>query len=327
MKKNKLTIVIAAFCIFLLMKVFSLEHDVQDLRTEMNSQFFQVSDEVRNITSNVRMAMEEQNNLLSQQSWEYGAIKVDKKEVELLFSVFPKEYSPKETKAFLIYNGAEYPMAFEGNQFKVAMNIPLFEDSLIERVMFQENGVVRTQELDLSVSPRYDCLPSIGATLYGSFESAPVGDILTGHREGLIVIDIEHKNHKNPIKEVTLVTVMDGKETDRTPVDISYEAQRAYLEKDSEEGDHYELARPSNFANQKYSQIFYFIEKDVEIPLGSTLEWYIEVVDSYGLRHYVLCDDVQVSKDGSTEVGENTWDRIGMESNIYDCQGNILYIG
>lgn len=178
MKKHKLTIVIAAFCIFLLMKVSFLENKIQDLRTEMNSQFFQVSDEVRNITSNVRMAMEEQSNLLSQQSWEYGEIKVDNKEVELLFSVFPKEYSPKDTKASVIYNGTEYPMGFEGNQFTVTMNIPLFEDSLIERVVFQENGVVRTQALNLSLSPRYDCLPTIDATLYGRFESASVGDIL-----------------------------------------------------------------------------------------------------------------------------------------------------
>lgn len=327
MKKHGMTIIIAAFCIFLLLKIASLKNDIADLRNEMNSQIFQVSDEVRNITSNVRVAMEEQNNLLSQQSWEYGAINIENKEVELHFSVFPKEYSPKDTKASLIYNGAEYPMVLEGNKFTVAMNIPLFEDSLIERVIFQENGVVRMQALDMSASPRYDCLPSIGATLYGSFEGTPTGDILTSHREGLIVIDIENKNHKNPIKEVTLVTIMDGKEIERIPVDLSHEAQRAYLKKDSQDGNHYDLPSPSDFANQEYFQLFYYIDKDEDIPFGSTLEWYIEVVDSYGLHYYALCDDVVVTKDGNPEIGEKKWENMGVESNVYDGEGKILYIG
>lgn len=328
MKKNGYLIASIVACSLLavcMYKLISLENRVENMQQYMNSQFDNLSSGINRVPSQLQDTLTEQASLLSAESWEFGAPDIGNSRISVNCSVTPKEFSPEDTKAFLIMEGKEYPMTLEGSKFTAMLEIPLFTDSYIESVVFRESGRMRTQMLEWYLSPRHDCLPVISALFPASNSGKTESGVFQYKQNGLVTIDIDYHGAAPDIREVNLLVLVDGKETERIPVDISYDAQCSYVDQYQSGNSHVTMPEMKAYEEGQYSQLFYYLNGVWEIPNGSRQELYVEVVTGDHLHYYSLADSCSVSEKGDPDYGEDRWMWIGAEGVICDEEGSVLY--
>ena len=68
----------------------------------------------------------------------------------------------------------------------------------------------------------------------------------------------------------------------------------------------------------------YLINREFNIPFGSTLELLVEVVDGNGLCYRTVLEHQAVSESGKY-VNDDLWGRRDLLEQIIDVDGNILY--
>ena len=124
-------------CLLLVMCVFQMRvmnDEISRLRNTVNSNYSSLNHSINAISNNVRYQMEEANNLLGDSGWSTGGLNIEDKTAVLSCYVVPKEYSPKETVATIIYNGKTVPMRLEQGRYTAELTIPLFEKAVILKV-------------------------------------------------------------------------------------------------------------------------------------------------------------------------------------------------
>ncbi|MGI6012734.1 MAG: hypothetical protein ACOX7K_00405 [Oscillospiraceae bacterium] len=146
------------------------------------------------------------------------------------------------------------------------------------------------------ISPRYDDLPTLYADVNGPFNIKLKEGTCFLERDQTIHIDI-NANEPFRVRSATLIEVLDGKETKRTPIDIKPETTQEVLETNGMET---EAAVSIDNSDDMHASYYYynFLTDTLKILFGSTLELYIEVVDSYNLHHRVLVDRQIISDTG-----------------------------
>lgn len=323
MKKNLSPILTGVACLLVVICLFqisNLNQRINTLENNLASQVSQVRNEVTGISSNINASLEEQASLLADSSWEYGDADYDARTVELVCSVSPKEYS-SETAASILVGDTEHPMTLSNGAFTAHVSIPLFEETRVAKVMFREGDVSRTELLDWYLSPRYDYLLNVYADLSGSATGSPKDGVYHYQRSGVINIDVASKETTG-VKSITLVEVMDGKELGRTNIPLD---NTAFFENyQGENGARPEPARPVTQAvnSDPVGPFYYELERDYEIPYGSTWMLYIELEDSHGLVYRSIIDRQEISASGEP-TDDAYW--FGLEASIYDADGNVLY--
>lgn len=288
------------------------------MENNLNNQIYYLKNEVNNISVEVQNEMQQQASLLADSAWEYGKADFITNEIELICKVMPKEYSPQKTTATLQVANKEYPMTLENGVYTATVKIPLVQQTTVLNVFFETDEVIRTEKIDWNISPRYDYLPLIYGRFEGSNTSQQGLDGSSFHYEGTVRITVEGKQNDNKIQSLTLIEVLDGKEIGRTPIDMGKKAQHEYAENEQAV---YEEA----FDSYEAGTYYYPLDKEFEIPRNSSLELYVEGVDSYGLHYRALAEVFSVDESGNPCYNDDQWMLIGAEPSIYDEEGNLLF--
>ena len=100
-------------------------------------------------------------------------------------------------------------------------------------------------------------------------------------------------------KDVEIVTLVNGKEADRTRPELEELRNDEYM---------------SNYRAE--------IEQSYEVKTGDTIEMYATFIDDNGWEYRSVLEDVTIGKKG--ELIENR-EHYNAEADIYDADGNLLF--
>ena len=323
MKKHLSAIITALALVIAVVSQFrisGLQSEIRQLENHLNNSVSMLQSNQSAAISYMQELMEKEASILTNTDFSLGEMDLANKSFVLNGSVTPKEHQPGVTKAFLTVNGKAYPMELNNGVYAVQVDLPLFEEARVEKVEFHEGDVIRTETLEEQWSPRYKLLPRVNGHLGGSGRGSAANGVYTWHREGEVRISVEGKGQIIDIRSVTLVEELDGVEVGRTELPLtSTESNRGNNAKQ-------EPAPPPTSGTQvNGTETFYhMIDREFNIPFGSTLELLAEVVDGNGLRYRTVINHWTVSESGEN-VDDDMWGLRDVFEQILDADGNILY--
>lgn len=335
MKKSlstTISIIVCGLLVFISIKIISLQEEIDRLRSDMNDEIHTVNRNIDNIYGEVQDMLDEEANQLAVSEWEYRDINIDNKTAEVICTVVPKIYTPDSTQATIMCNDQEYALTYVDEQYIATIELPLFDRNEINMVKLNDNGTIRTQELDWVIEPRYEALLLSYAGMGGSATGKPGNGEYIWSTEYTVIINLERKGEFK-IKSAEFVEILDGKEINRIPIDLSNEGQEAYIEALRKTGEPIPeiTARVGNTSETTYEgnvNFIYCLDKDYHIPNGSILELYVDVVDGNGLRYRSFAECMAVTTDGEPDehrMEEKQMYAFAEAVMIFDESGNVLY--
>ena len=288
------------------------------MENRLNSSISNVQSNQSNAIAYMQQLMEKEASILTHTDFSLGELDLANKTFVFSGSVTPKEHQPGVTEAFLTVNGKAYPMQLANGVYTIQLDLPLFEEARVDKVEFHEGDVIRTETLDKQWSPRYELLPQINGRLSGSGRGSAANGVYTWHREGEIRVSVEGKGQTIDVRSVAILEVLDGVEVDRTEIPLTS------TKSNRNEEPAPEPVPESGFTVRGSETFYHEIDRDFNIPYGSTLELAVEVVDGNGLRYRTVLEHWSVN-----EKGENVDDDLmglrDLFEKILDADGNILY--
>lgn len=293
---NIVSILLLSVCV---VKISWMNNEITSLKNTMNNEYNMLQSSINSISSNVRYEMEQANNLLSDSSWNTGGLDIENKTATIYCYVVPKVYNPDKTIATIIHNGNEVPMTLKNGRYVAEFAVPLFDDCNIENVQFEEDGTIRTQQLNWVLNPRYDMVPTLYANYSGESRQNYEGEKITRTYKGAVEIDFEHKGFVQKMEEVEVVLLVNGKEQWRhNPV-------LEEVHKDD------------------YVTIYMAdIEYSFDLKRGDTVKMYTEVIDENGWKYCSILEDVTISEKGNPIHNREHYHA---DAEIYDANGNLLF--
>lgn len=313
MKKFFVQIIGAVLCLLLIICLFQihdLKSQIADLKNDLNVCISNMETNQNNSISYINQRLDEQASLLATSDWTYEGYDLTSKTVRLCLSVTPKEYYPEVTKAVITVNDADYDMTHKNGEFTLLTDISVFESTEISKVVFIDGDKARTETLDWFVFPKNDYIPLISADLSGGWSghcSGKKADTFICNINGEININAECYERVFKVETVTLVEEIDGKETKRT--DLSDNADYQFHQDD--------------YSGTTY-HAYCTVKRELEIPFGSTMELYVELLDDSGFIHRCCIQHLEINSDGELR---DTYDPnyVGAEASIYDSMGDLLF--
>lgn len=288
--KARLPVLLAALSCVLtlvcLVEIASLKSQLAQVENAVVSNVSHVTSQVGSISAQVDEALTRQASILASSDWSFGQANLETYTAPLTFTAVPKEQTPGVTTAALVCGGQTYPMtAGEDGSFSVTLDLPLFEEMTLQRVIFSENGQQRAEALEIADTPFYSCLtiPSTSSMLDCQLEKE------TMQIEGSLIFDgLSRENGKS----LTLVAEVNGEETARVPV-------------------------PLNFDSYYLTEVP--VQAEVSVPAESTLTLYAEVEDANGLRYRSFLDEIDTT---GNDAGNAL---CTPALSIYDSRGSLLW--
>ena len=321
MKKHLSTIVTVlalAIAVISQFRISNLQGEIRQMENRLNSSISNVQSNQSNAIAYMQQLMEKEASILTHTDFSLGELDLANKTFVLSGSVTPKEHQPGVTEAFLTVNGKAYPMHLANGVYTIQLDLPLFEEARVDKVEFHEGDVIRTETLDKQWSPRYELLPQINGRLSGSGRGSAANGVYTWHREGEIRVSVEGKGQTIDVRSVAILEVLDGSEVARTEIPLTS------TKSNRNEEPAPEPVPESGFTVRGSETFYHEIDRDFNIPYGSTLELAVEVVDGNGLRYRTVLEHWSVN-----EKGENVDDDLmglrDLFEKILDADGNILY--
>ena len=301
-------------------RISNLQSEIHQLENQLNNSVSMLQSNQSAALSRMQELMEQEASILTQTNFSLDELDLADKTFVLSGSVTPKEHQPGVTEAFLTVNGKAYPMELANGTYTIQLDLPVFEDARVEKVEFREDDVIRTETLDEQWSPRYELLPSVHGRLGGSGRGTAANGVYTWHREGEVRINVEGKGQVIDVRSVTLVEELDGVEVGRTEIPLT--STESTQRKNAKE----EPAPPptSGIQVDGAESFYHMIDREFNIPFGSTLELVAEVVDGNGLRYRTVLEYWAVNEKGEP-VDD---DYIGLRDlfeQILDADGNVIY--
>ena len=323
MKKHLSTIVTVLALVIAVISQFrisNLQSEIQQLENHLNNSISMLQSNQSAALSRMQELMEQEASILTHTDFSLGEMDLADKTFVLSSNVTPKEHQPGVTEAFLTVNGKAYPMQLTNGVYTLQLDQPLFEEVRVDKVEFHEGDVIRTETLNEQWMPRYRFLPEVSGRLSGSGRGSAANGVYTWHREGEVRINVEGKAQAIDVRSVTLIEELDGVEVGRT--DISLTSTESNRRKNAKE----EPAPPptSGIQVDGTESFYHMIDREFNIPFGSTLELVAEVVDGNGLRYRTVLEYWAVNEKGEP-VDD---DYIGLRDlfeQILDADGNVLY--
>lgn len=298
-------------------KISDLQGELRQLRNELNSSISSLQSSQQNMLSYAQQLMEQEASILAAAQFSLGGMSVADKTCVLTGSVTPKEHQPGVTEAFLTVNGKDYPMELKNGAYEVKITLSLFAGSELERVQLREGDVVRTEVLNRKLSPRYELLPTVSASLSGtSSGSAGKNGVYTWHHKGELEITVEGKAQLTDVRSIVLIEMLDGVEISRTEIPLVSETAEIEAAQTTDPG----------FVTTGSDTFICELNRDFLIPFGSTLELLVEVTDANNLHYRTIIDRWQITESG--EYNYNPSNTISMAlptQQITDANGNTLY--
>ena len=323
MKKHLSTIVTVLALVIAVVSQFrisNLQSEMRQMENRLNNSISTMQSNQSSAIYYMEQLMEKEASILTDTSFSLGEMNLENKTFVLICSVTPKEHQPGVTEAFLTVNGKVYPMQLTNGVYTLQLDLPLFEEARVEKVEFHEGDVIRTETLDEQWSPRYELLPHVNGRLGGSGRGSAANGVYTWHREGEIRVSVEGKGQIIDVRSVSILEVLDGVEVGRTEIPLtSTESNRGNNAKEEP------APPPSSGTQVNGTETFYhMVDREFDIPFGSTLELIAEVVDGNGLRYRTVIEYWAVNEKG--EPMDDAY--LGLRDlfeQILDADGNILY--
>lgn len=305
--------------IICLYQISNLRNEISVLQSAVNNNLNDVSMSLRNIYSNIDNKLEKQANILSYSDYAYKDVNISDKTATVEYSVIPKEYMPDVTSATLVCNNITYSMTFDQGKYIARIPLPLFEQSSVTSVQFSENGTVRTQQLNDYFTPRYEFLPSVTSHYSGNWQGNYNQGIYSKKYNGDIRINFEQKNGNAQVKSISLLEYIDGKPVWSTDVPKNHTPTPKKTSTFAQETNEQAAIPLDGYSDT--SPYYYYLDRVAKIPYGASYELYIEVTDSYGLRHRSLVD-FEIIDESGRQI--DTVFYRGTQAAIYDTDGNLL---
>ena len=320
--KKQLTTIVAVVALVIAViaqfRISALQDEIRQLRNDLNNNLSMMRSDHSAAISYMEELMAKEASILTDTQFSLGALNIADRTFMLSGSVTPKEHQPGVTEAFLTVNGKAYPMQLANGVYTIQLDLPLFEEARVDKVEFHEGDVIRTETLDKQWSPRYELLPQINGRLSGSGRGSAANGVYTWHREGEIRVSVEGKGQTIDVRSVAILEVLDGVEVGRTEIPLTS------TKSNRNEEPAPEPVPESGFTVRGSETFYHEIDRDFNIPYGSTLELVVEVVDGNGLRYRTVLEHWSVN-----EKGENVDDDLmglrDLFEKILDADGNILY--
>ena len=291
-------IISIALLIICIMKITWLNTEITNFKNSISNEYRMIESSMDDISSSVRYELEQANNLLSASDWEIKTFSIEDKTAVFSCYVVPKVYNPEKTVASLMCDGEELPMTLDHGRYKADGNISLFEETKITHVQFVEDGVIRTQQLDWVINPRYDKVPSAYINYSGSSSFAYRSEEINASYKGYIDIDMECKGFDGDIKDGEVVILINDEEAWRSnPV----------LEK---------VDSDTSFTHYRAE-----IDHDFDVQEGDTIKMYMSFIHETGLVYRSLIQSTTVRKNGNQALEQDYY----REAHIYDGDGNLLF--
>ena len=321
MKKHLSTIVTVlalAIAVISQFRISNLQGEIRQMENRLNSSISNVQSNQSNAIAYMQQLMEKEASILTHTDFSLGELDLANKTFVFSGSVTPKEHQPGVTEAFLTVNGKAYPMQLANGVYTIQLDLPLFEEARVDKVEFHEGDVIRTETLDKQWSPRYELLPQINGRLSGSGRGSAANGVYTWHREGEIRVSVEGKGQTIDVRSVAILEVLDGVEVGRTEIPLTS------TKSNRNEEPAPEPVPESGFTVRGSETFYHEIDRDFNIPYGSTLELVVEVVDGNGLRYRTVLEHWSVNKKGEN-VDDDLMGLRDLFEKILDADGNILY--
>ena len=287
---------VVGLCIMLVLSLVRIQNLKEDLEQEtryLQSRIDSLEGRINSIYSEVDEMLEKEASLLTFSDRTITSINVDQMTANVEVTVIPKEYEDGVTEAVLQAGNQEYAMNMEDGSFKTEVEVPLFEGSVIDKVVFQDGSQVRTEHLGWSINPRYDVLLDVYANPTGSWTYGYGDSENTMTCNAEVRIHVDSKVEQAEIKSVHLVEIENGTVQKRTVVPAD------------ENGE-------------------YIIEckETYKAEFGTRFEIAAEVTDQYGLIYRCIVHRWESDKNGKL-LDDSDW--IGRPASIYSQDGKLLY--
>ena len=321
MKKHLSTIVTVlalAIAVISQFRISNLQGEIRQMENRLNSSISNVQSNQSNAIAYMQQLMEKEASILTHTDFSLGELDLANKTFVFSGSVTPKEHQSGVTEAFLTVNSKVYPMQLANGVYTIQLDLPLFEEARVDKVEFHEGDVIRTETLDKQWSPRYELLPQINGRLSGSGRGSAANGVYTWHREGEIRVSVEGKGQTIDVRSVAILEVLDGVEVDRTEIPLTS------TKSNRNEEPAPEPVPESGFTVRGSETFYHEIDRDFNIPYGSTLELAVEVVDGNGLRYRTVLEHWSVNEKGEN-VNDDLMGLRDLFEKILDADGNILY--
>ena len=298
---NIVTVICLGLLVLCFFRITWLKREIKNLQNDVSSQITSLESNMRSNISYMEGLLEQEASILANAEWKYGAYNREDFSLEVQCEITPKEYLPETTKAWIVFHEQEIPLELSNGQYVKSLQIPLFEESRVSQVMFEDDGVFRTETLDWTFSPLYDYIPDIYAYLVGrSSGNVRNGEYLWRH-SGTLEVNWMGKGNAQA-ESVTMVRCLDGKSVEQMEIPLDEDDQ--------------------NFSRSHEVALEY------RIPFGSVQELYVDVVDTDGLRYRVLMNHIKIDENGiRIEEGEYEKQLQDGYTIIYDQEGKELYRG
>ena len=308
--KKQLTTIVAVVALVIAViaqfRISALQDEIRQLRNDLNNNLSMMRSDHSAAISYMEELMAKEASILTDTQFSLGALNIADRTFMLSGSVTPKEHQPGVTEAFLTVNGKAYPMQLANGVYTIQLDLPLFEEARVDKVEFHEGDVIRTETLNEQWSPRYELLPQINGRLSGSGRGSAANGVYTWHREGEIRVSVEGKGQTIDVRSVAILEVLDGVEVGRTEIPLTS------TKSNRNEEPAPETVPESGFTVRGSETFYHEIDRDFNIPYGSTLELVVEVVDGNGLRYRTVLEHWSVN-----EKGENVDDDLmGLRSAV-----------
>lgn len=322
MKKNWqsiLTVIMAILLIVCLVQINSLTERVNQLNTNFSSQMNIVRESINSISWNVQNSLEQQASILSDSSWEYGEVNVAKKTAAVQISITPKEYDANTTHAYVSAGTRSFPLTLNSGSFVGTLELPLFQETHLDKVRFVEGNTTRTEKLDWYFMPANDKLARVYADFSYNYQ---LGQVKDGKRAlsltGDLNINIDNAT-EGQFKNVVLSMWENDKE-------IKHEDITAKISSGSDGASAVTGANGAGTLIHESGDSLYFyysIDEDFDLENGKTYTLYCEISDENGLCYRSTLWQLGLSEQGAEKDGD--FADMGTAADIYDSKGNLLY--
>lgn len=295
MKKNYQTIISTVSClvaVICLFQINGLKNEIEVLRSSLSGQISTVNSLVSDIYSNIDSKLKNEASLITASGYDYEELDVENGLVNMRIHITPKQYSPDKTEASVYINENKYEMTLLNGDFVLDFKVPIFEDSTVSKIVFTEDGIIKTESLDWYFSPVYEFIPTVDAFLSGSWHHGNGYDM-----SGTIEVDINAPLSK--ITKTFIIEKLDGKVENKESIDMKFDN-----------------------TNEYYTHGYYEISKVLDVPKGSTYELYLALEDESGLVYVSRLDRYELDSNGN--VVDNN-DNMYKSADVYDKEGNLLY--
>lgn len=295
MKKYAVPVLITILIVLQILsisRIGNLQNDLRNAENNLLNIVSEQSNEISDIYSNIDSMLKRQSSIIDSYEYSFGMPDKDKLTVPVTFTLSPKE-SRVDTSATLHVSGKSVTMSRNGTNFTGTLSVDLF-DTMEAKVVIADNGLEKTEKLEVEGNLRHSLLPTIFAHFEGesgSEYSTKPGD-LTGeyHRKGNLSVDVK-SSKENTIEKASLVIEIDGKVISEKPINIDGQCTD--------------------------------INEKVPLSAGQTLIMSVMATDNIDLIHKAIIDKFELD-DNAVPVYGDEW--MWMDDNIItDKNGKVLY--